>query len=368
MVKKIKNWKNKPLNHFVIIFVFAVCLVMFALSVEFINNFFQFLRSYTHLPVSDILSDSIYLLVCILFFLTYSRLKDTLKGQKKLENIIESIGPDVILVTDSDNRILRSNSSLERMFGYGIDEVVQQKADMLFDTTPSNSQDQDELANFITQSGVHSHLAFGKRKDGAIFPIEIIKGNLQEEGTVSLIRDITDRKKAEEALLKYKNELEIRVHDRTNELRDVNEKLKREVHARKKIESELRNSEEKLKILFDYAPIAYYLNDLNGHIIVANRAGKEILGVNGGGLSNKSLQNFTDKSEKETRKISEILAKNAKGEPSGPNEITFSRQGGHNVTAELWTHPVKIDDQTMVLSIVSNIIDQKQTGNTKKKS
>ena len=370
MIKKIKNLKNKPINRLVVIFIFTLSLIIFALSIEFINNFFYFLRSYTHLPISDILSDSIYLLLCILFFLTYSRLKKTVMRRKKLENIIESIRSDVLLVTDSDDRILRANSALEQMFGYVMDEVVQQKVDILFDTTPQHSQDQDELANFVTQSGVDSYLAFGKRKDGVIFPVEIIKGNLQEkdeEGNVLVVRDISDRKKAEDVLLKYKNELEKRVKERTTKLKKVNVELKREVNARNRIENELRNFEEKLKIMFEYAPIAYYLNDTNGHIILANRVGKEILGVNGGRLSNKSLRDFTSMSKKETRKISEILTKNARGELSGPDEITFSKQDGQNVTAELWIYPVKINNQTMVLSIVSDINHQRCQGNQKKK-
>ena len=100
MIQEIKNLKNKPINRLVVIFIFTLCLIIFALTVEFINNFFYFLRSYTHLPVSDILSDSIYLLVCILFFLTYSRLKKMEKGNfngymgEKRKELVKKFGFD----------------------------------------------------------------------------------------------------------------------------------------------------------------------------------------------------------------------------------------------------------------------------------
>ena len=366
MNNKIKKIKDKSLNRQIVVFVFAFCLVIFALSIQFINNFFLFLSHYTSLPIADILSDGIYLLVCVLFFLTYRRLKETIKRQKELEGIIESIGPDLLLVTDSNDRILRSNSSLERMFGYRQDEMVHQKADILFDKTQSGSNEQEELVSFITHTGIDSQLAIGKKKSGEIFPVEIIKGEMQtQEGSVLLVRDITERQKAEETLLKYKKELETRVIDRTNELYTLNEELKSEINSRRQIEEDLRKSEEKLKALFEYAPVAYYLNDINGNILEANRVGKEMIGGNGDGLSDKNLLKLTPMSEEDINRISSILAKNSQGEPTGPDEFNF-RKDGRFITAELRTYPVKIKDQTLVLSIARDITDYKRVEGEKK--
>ena len=223
MIRVIENLKNKPISRLYVVFFLALFLGIFTSSLEFINKSFLFLSHYTQLPIPDILSDAIYLLVCILFFLTYNRLKKAIKGQKKMENIIESISSDVILVTDSDDRIVKSNSTVERMFGYGINEVMHKKVDIFFDRTSSHSKDQDKRQHFIAQSGVD----FGKKKSGEIFPVEIIKEELLEQGgSVLLLRDITDRKKAEESLLKYKNELESRVADRTSELNQLTIDLK----------------------------------------------------------------------------------------------------------------------------------------------
>jgi len=75
------------------------------------------------------------------------------------------------------------------------------------------------------------------RKDGTFFPVEVTVTPIIEEesvqGAVIIFKDITERKKVEEALkasemelLKARDELEERVNLRTKELQDANSKLK----------------------------------------------------------------------------------------------------------------------------------------------
>ena len=53
-----------------------------------------------------------------------------------------------------------------------------------------------------------------------------------------------------------------------------------DITKRKLAEDTLRSSEERLKILFDYAPDAYYLNDLKGNFIDGNIAAQKLMGYN----------------------------------------------------------------------------------------
>ena len=47
---------------------------------------------------------------------------------------------------------------------------------------------------------------------------------------------------------------------------------------RKRAEEELKSSEKRLKILFEFAPDAYYLSDLKGNFVDGNGAAEELTG------------------------------------------------------------------------------------------
>ena len=73
--------------------------------------------------------------------------------------------------------------------------------------------------------------------------------------------DITERKKAEEELIKYRNHLEELVEERTGELKTVNEKLREEIAERKKIEVEIRKSEKRNRALVEAIPdLMFHIN------------------------------------------------------------------------------------------------------------
>lgn len=66
---------------------------------------------------------------------------------------------------------------------------------------------------------------------------------------IVIIRDITERKQAQEALQRAKDELEIRVEERTSELKNTNERLLQEIIERQRIEEALRYRVEFEKLI-----------------------------------------------------------------------------------------------------------------------
>lgn len=99
------------------------------------------------------------------------------------------------------------------------------------------------------------------------------------------------RKWAEEALLKAKNELEIRVRERTSELVKANSELLNENTERKQAESALRQSEQRFRAIFENAAIGIGLTDVEGRPVEVNSATQKIFGYSS---EDRHMSSFAD--------------------------------------------------------------------------
>jgi PAS domain S-box-containing protein len=98
-------------------------------------------------------------------------------------------------------------------------------------------------------------------------------------GFLGVSRDVTDRKRAEEALKRARDELEMRVKDRTAELQKANEMLKKQIKERIRADEKLKESEEKYRSLFENSGDAIFIVDINtGIILDANRQAERLTG------------------------------------------------------------------------------------------
>ena len=97
-------------------------------------------------------------------------------------------------------------------------------------------------------------------------------------GILGVGRDVTERIKAEEALRKAHDELELRVQERTIALSKANEESKARTEALEASEEALRETNETLRALFHASPLAIIAMYPMGIVTMWNRAAERIFG------------------------------------------------------------------------------------------
>jgi len=114
--------------------------------------------------------------------------------------------PDAIIVTDRDGYITQVNPQCESLFGYRSAELLGKKIEELIPSRfrrqhPGHRHDFDASPR-LRPMGAGMELC-ALRKDSSEFPVDILLSPIETEKgrlVLSVIRDITDRKRAEEAL------------------------------------------------------------------------------------------------------------------------------------------------------------------------
>ncbi len=180
-------------------------------------------------------------------------------------------------------------------------------------------------------------------------PFGLVSGTLGEERAVEIIKAGATDYVAKESLARLAPALR----------RALLETKQRQAHE--KAETQLRASEQRFRILFEFAPDAYYLHDLQGVIVDGNKAAEALIGCPREELIGKSLFELRLITPEELPQVTEALAQNAQGQPTGPLEFTLHRSDGAQLIVETRAYPVKVQDQVLVLGIARDITERKRS-------
>ncbi len=148
---------------------------------------------------------------------------------------------------------------------------------------------------------------------------------------------------------------------RQNRDHDALRLLRERVDQLERLNAKLTESEEELQILFEHAPDAYYLNDFKGTFVDGNRAAEQITGYKRDELIGSSFLKLKLLTAKDLLRAASLLARNARGHATGPDEFTLTRKDKTQVPVEIRTHPVRIGHRRLVLGIARDISARKKT-------
>jgi PAS domain S-box-containing protein len=144
------------------------------------------------------------------------------ESEQKYHSLIEQAA-DGIAILDRKGNLLEVNGSFEKLLGYNKSDITGM---MIKDLIPKEENKSQAFA--LKQLGEGKVLFYErilKRKDGTTFSAEINAKMTNKGIVIGYIRDITERKKAEEQILLLNSELEEKVIKRTIELENANKEM-----------------------------------------------------------------------------------------------------------------------------------------------
>ncbi len=248
--------------------------------------------------------------------------------QALFEQLFE-FSPDAIVVTDSEGRITNANAQVQRAFGYTREELVGQPVETLiperFRGVHPNHRQAYNAQPSVRPMGVGLEL-YGLRKDGTEFPVDIMLSPIETaEGrvTFSVIRDISERKRMEEAL---------------------------------------RQSEQQLRALFEFSPDAIIASDQEGQITQANARVESFFGYTRAELLGQSIDVLVpERFRRSHRAHRKDYSDQARVRPMGNGlELYGRRKDGSEFPADIMLGPVETAEGRMVLSVIRDLTEKRE--------
>jgi PAS domain S-box-containing protein len=247
------------------------------------------------------------------------RLEKTFKSQR-----------DAIFVLDAQKPalIVDCNPAATRIFGYTREEMLGRTTSFLHVDESTLRHFQDQLYLAIAEQGyLHLPEFRMKRKDGTLFftahsvmPLENEEG--ERVGWISVVRDITERKRAKEGL---------------------------------------RENEEKYRLLAETTPDIIALHDMDGRIVYLNQAGLNFAGFEPSEAIGQPITTFIPpehRADLQTRRM-----QRAEGdEGTYRYEIEFVDRAGKRIPAEVYSTPIVREGQVrQILLVARDISGRKET-------
>lgn len=251
---------------------------------------------------------------------------------RSLTNLTFQNLSEAVFWTNSKGEILYVNDTASVMSGYSKEDLTSMKVSEL-----NTSEIVADFVAFWEMLKPIKQLTFEakhKHKTGYLYDVEIDCNFIEYEGqeiTCTLVRDISQRKKAEQEL-----------------------KL-----ANTQLEELVKENQEKFRDLFEEAPVAYIHETVSSQFLKLNKVGRQILGMTPEDIANTTGLSLVAKNPDAQRKALVAVDLMTNGTPTSGMILELTRKdNGKSVWIERWSNPDKGGEftRTMFVDVTDKIL------------
>jgi PAS domain S-box-containing protein len=193
--------------------------------------------------------------------------KELLSQNRHWEAILDSMREGIL--ETFEGRIVYANSAALSLFGISLEELLAAYPPDLFDNIVSLQV--EKLMKSRTDESFEIGYSKAVKINNKLVTLKKLPMRGESSTSIIMITDVTAHLKAEEELKKAHDELELRVEQRTAELVQANEKLKRKIQELKQAQEALLESKERFRELAELLPETIFEMDINGNLTFVNR-------------------------------------------------------------------------------------------------
>jgi two-component system, sporulation sensor kinase E len=256
--------------------------------------------------------------------LVNAKVREIKENKEKLETIFNS-SPDAITLCDLNGKIIECNeatlnllrySSKQELIGKNAFEMVapkdQPKAALLMESLSKNGSAKNHELTYLT-------------KDRKEFLVEASASIIKDDagnpvGLVATAKNITERKRSEEAL---------------------------------------KESEEKFRNLSEESPNMIFINK-QGRVVYANKKCEDLMGYTKEEFYAPTFNFFSLIAPESLKKLNSSYSKHKTGEEVAPYEYDLVTKAGKRISAVITTKLIKYEGESAILGIITDITERKQ--------
>ena len=264
-----------------------------------------------------------------------------------LAAIVDS-SDDAIIAKDLNGIITTWNRAAERTFGYSASEAIGRPVSIL--AAPGVANEMPKILDQIRKGETVAHYETLRRhKDGTEIPVSLTVSPIKDSsgcvvGASKIVRNITDRKKAEQNLQKANAELKLRTAE-----------LEAEISVR-------RHIEDRFRLVVEATPNAMVMIGADGRIALLNSQTESLFGYDRQELLGQPVEILVPERLRDIHRGHRgIFLKHPTTRAMGAGRDLFGiRKDGSEVPVEIGLNPISSPDGNFVLASIINITERKR--------